>query len=470
MMVFAPTQRQQGRRIPISRVAKAPASERYWQRVRLDRLGRVQVQPLEAAQAFLADSLGDGADLDWQRWLVSQWRDRGQDMAATCLECFISHQLRDVCQDLAQRFGRERDFSREELLPFVLLEEPGDDGAPPLLQRIRDSFDPARGSLSTWAVRLVKSDPGVRRFLLDRGLEQVTDWLILNRTNPGRLERVLRSLNATQAERQRAQHLLAAYHQCYRDPLVRQRAPGTRSRYPNPSEEQLQRIAQHWLPSQPPAPPQVLAELQQLAGYIRADRIRARGGAVPSWQLPETLAGGDPEPEPTEGSVFLEAYREQFDACLAQSIAQTVENRVAFFQHGKTTSKARQKAAQKAQQFLEALRAFHCQGTPMAAIAVDLGLKDQPRVSRLLDLKGLRADIARNTLSRLQQQVLELARAYVSAERLRELDAQVQTVLAEEVETAIAAAQKEASTGYNRAMTSPLARAICDYLDRRRQA
>jgi len=454
----------------MSRVANSSVSERYWQRVRLDRLGRVQVESLSGARDFLATAASELLDADLQRWLVGQWRDRGQAQARACLECFISNQMRDFCSELAQRFGKERDFSREELLPFVLLEEPGEDGAPPLLQRICDSFDPARGNLSTWTVRLVKSDRAVRRFLLDRGIEQVTDWLILNRTNPGRLERVLRALNATEAERQRAQRVLVAYHQCYRDPLVQQRSPRTRSRYPSPSEEQLAAIAQRLAPDRPAAPPAVLAELQQMAQYLRADRIRARGGSVPGWQLPETVQVAAPEPDTSESSRFLDAYRDQFNDCLEGAIAQTIENRVAFFKHGKTTPKARQKAQAKAEQFLAALRAFHCQGTPMAEIAVQLGLKDQPRVSRLLDLKHLRADIARTTLSRLQQQVLEMARAYVSAERLRELEARVQAVLAEEVDAAIAAAQKEASTGYNRAMTSHLARAICYYLDRRRQA
>ncbi|NJO20179.1 MAG: hypothetical protein HC838_09120 [Spirulinaceae cyanobacterium RM2_2_10] len=106
----------------------------------------------------------------------------------------------------------------------------------------------------------------------------------------------------------------------------------------------------------------------------------------------------------------------------------------------------------------------------MSDIAAQLGLRDQPSVSRLLDLKHLRADIARTTLSQLKQRVLALAQAYVSPDGLRDLEARVQTVLAEEVDAAIANAQKEASTGYNRAMTSCLALAICHYLDRRRSA
>ncbi len=470
MMVFAPAQRLTRQNYTMGRVAQSPVSERYWQRVRLDRLGRIQIEPVAAAREYLAERASDLTDLDLQRWLLNQWRDRSQDLAGLCLECFISNQMRDFCGELAQRFGQTHDFSREELLPLVLLEELTEGETLPLLQRIRESFDPDRGNLSTWTVRVVKSDRIVRRFLLERGIEQVTDWLILNRTNPGRLERVLRAVNATEAERQRAQQVLAAYHRHYRDPLVQQRSPGTRSRYPNPSDEQLLAIAQYLDPNQPPAPPQVLAELQRLAQHLRADRIRARGGTVQEWQLPETMTVAAPAPDTSESSSFLDAYRQQFDDCLEAAIAQTVEHRVSFFQHGKTTPKARQKAQAKAQQFLAALDAFHCQGTSMAEIAVQLGLKDQPRVSRLLDLKHLRADIARTTLSQLKQQVLDMAQAYVSPERLHDLDARLQAVLAEEVESAIAAAQKEASTGYDRAMTSQLARAICHYLDRRRPA
>ncbi|NJO20180.1 MAG: hypothetical protein HC838_09125, partial [Spirulinaceae cyanobacterium RM2_2_10] len=80
------------------------------------------------------------------------------------------------------------------------------------------------------------------------------------------------------------------------------------------SDAQLLAIAQHTAPERPPALPQVLAALQQLAQHLRADRIRARGGSVQTVQLSDTMPLAAPEPDNgSESDHFLAAYRQQFD-------------------------------------------------------------------------------------------------------------------------------------------------------------
>ncbi|MBD2088249.1 hypothetical protein [Coleofasciculus sp. FACHB-542] len=105
----------------------------------------------------------------------------------------------------------------------------------------------------------------------------------------------------------------------------------------------------------------------------------------------------------------------------------------------------------------------------MKEIAPQLGLKDQPQVSRLLELKNLRSDIGRRTLLCLRACVLKLAQCYVNPVQLQNLESKVQLILDKEISTEIEKAKKESHIGHNRVMNSQLAATICNHLNSQKE-
>jgi hypothetical protein len=457
-------------------------ASRYWLLVRIDSFGNCLTQKVEEAKAFLCQQfpgVAEGEDVphrELQRQLMQWFKNDGthRQMAEVCLRCFISNQIKEFCLELEQKFGKNHNFTSAELLPLVLdstlrpprhLTSESQTTYPSVTTRILQSFDPDQSNLSTWTVRILKSDRFLKQFLLEHGIEQLTDWMILSYMNSGRLKRVLSELNRTPIEISQALQLLDSYHQVYRTQLLPQRKPGDRRRYPEPTASQLHQMAEKLSATRTISPEKVLEELQNLAQVLRVDRIRARGGIVSpeSFKPPQsplaqntTYSRNDSD----EQSEFLAQYQQQFNTCLAQSVKQVIQARYTYWQG---------KKKQKAETFLLALHLFHCHSVPMKEIAHKLGLKDQPQVSRLLELKNLRNDIGRRTLLCLRSCVLELAQFYVNPMQLRNLESSVQTVLGEEISTLISEAEREASTGQNRAMNSQLSKTICKYLDTRKE-
>jgi hypothetical protein len=458
-------------------------ASRYWLLVRIDSFSKCRTEEAEEAKTFFQQQfpkLVDGQDVpdrEIQRQLMQWFQQNDTDhrrMAESCLRCFISNQIKEVCLGLAQKFGKNHDFTSAELLPLVLdstFRSPrqGTDESqttyPSVTTRILHSFDPDKSNLSTWTLRIVKSDRFLKQFLLEHGIEQVTDWMILSYMNPGRLKRVLSNFDRTPAEINQALQLLDHYHQVYCTQLLQQRKAGTKGKYPEPTVQQLHQIAERLSSSRPLSPEQVLKQLQDLAKLLRAERLRARKSALRPEPLDKsktsgsrnTISSGDNSDEQSE---FLAGYRQQFNTCLAQSVQQVIQARYIYLQGKKN---------QKAQNFLTALYLFHCQDVPMKEIAPQLGLKDQPQVTRLLELKNLRADVGRRTLLCLRECVLELAKFYVNPIQLQDLESRVQAALGEEIFTLLEKAQKEAYIGQNRVMNSILAKTICQYLDTRKE-
>lgn len=441
----------------------------YWIWVRVNAFGTGQRVEDEIAHDFFQDRFSallsqtpfPHPQIQQQ---LHQWNrdsDPSVSPAERCLRCFISNQIKQVCVDLEQRFGATHDFTHRELLPFVLSESPSPvfhRSNPCLVDRILETFDPSKSTLSAWSARLFKSDRLVKRFLLDRGIEQVTDWLILNRTSLGKLTAVLQQQQATQQEIQEATELLEQYHQVYRKDLLQQRSEGTKRRFPEPTDAQLEEIAAALKLS----PQQVLKQLKYLAGVMRVARIQARGGILPpSVQLPTLEL--TPPVDPPEQSEFLDRYYQEFQEALQGAIAQVINTRLQSYDTGKT-EKQKLKAKEKQALFLNGLYLFHCQGISMGEIAQQLELGDQPRVSRLLQLKRLRADIGRWTLQLLGDRVLNLAQAYVDPEHLSQVAAKIHAILDEEVQSTLDEAIREASCNQRPTVPSQLTESICHYV------
>lgn len=469
----------------LGKIAMSTAS-RYWLLVGLDSFVNCQTQELKENRAFLEEQFPEVVDFEdlphgqIQRQLMHWFRegDTRRQMAESCLRCFISNQIKEICRTLEDKFGKNHDFTIAELLPLVL------DGIhrssrqaikgtqtneQSLTTRILQTFDSDKSNLSTWTSRMLKSDRSVKRFLLEHGIELVTDWTILNYTSCGRLERVLTGFDRTPEEISFALQLLDSYHQVYRSQILSQRQAGSRKRYPDPTTEQMHQIAERLRTNiayntRRMSPERVLKELQDLANLLRAERTRASQGSSRSNFSNNEKQFTSSQNEDVEESSFLADYRQQFNTCLAQSVKQVIQARFTYIQGKKT-----EKTEKKAHNYLKALHLFHCQSVPLKQIASQLGFTDQPHLSRMLELKNLRSDIGRCTLSCLQKCVLELVQFRLNPDQLRVLESKLQVLLGEEIDTVIKKAEKEASTGHNRARNSQLAENICQYLNTRKE-
>ncbi|MGK7910690.1 MAG: hypothetical protein AB4050_04290 [Synechococcus sp.] len=529
--------------------------------MRIDPAGRRKVEPLAVAKEFFQQQFADSTDQlklpdeDVQRQLVAMGKmleagsDSGRNgletesrlnsvptstdktetgrtidcretlaertLAEMCLRCYVSSAIEQVCVQLEGQFGLKHGFTRHDLFPFVL-----DADNPVRRSRHRDrvgyqsvtdsilrTYNPNRGSLSTWTVRLVRRNRELNSYLLECGVYLISDWAILNDTSTRQLCRILFEFHTlTETEIQDAAKLLEAYHSTYRHDRLIQRQTGRPGRCAQPTTEQLLRMAKYLheydnsreqvelqeqverqqrydrelrnetpmnegRPSLLMEPPRLLAKLQWLAERLRQYRIHVRGG--PSLAT-ESLEGnafradaflssnGQGSEQQEEYGEFIEYFREQFSSCMDMAIASTIERWVTTLQR---------KKSQKHQQFLQALSLFHDRGMSMGDIAPLVGLKAQYQVSRLLKLKELRADIRQSLLLELRDRVkLEAERYHSDLRDLQEVDRQIEAALSEQVDDILQEAAAEASVAQKTVPTRSLyTRRLCQYLQTRSQ-
>ncbi len=472
------------------------AVSRYWRLIRLDARGRRQIEEIDSAKAFFRQEFPelknqiDVPDQLIQKKLLALLRDRSKAsaekafnhlLAWCCLRCFISSQIEQVCIQLELQFGKEHGFTRYDLFSFVLddtldelrksrhfnLDNSNQDSYQSMATKILQTFEPERAGLSTWTNRLVKHDRELNAFLLERGVYLVSDWAILNDTTPKQVQRILAEFhNRTSVEIKRDSLLLESYHLVYRRERLKQRLAGVRGKCPPPSVEQLQQIAS--LLQQKAnlrfSANKTLSLLQDLAELLRQDRIYARGGSTTqeSLDIPETkrnfehhqasMASNDSEDEDKQ---FLSLYRQQFIECLDRVLEQVTQSRL---------NSLKSKNAQKARQFLTALELFHCQGKAMGEIASLVGLQAQYQVTRLLKLKGFRADIRQLLLQDLLPHIFKIAAKFSDPEKLQTRELQIEEELDKQIITMIQQAETDASTVKHHGASSLLSQRLCRYL------
>lgn len=450
---------------------------KYWKFVRINSAGKVQFETMAAAQTYFQQqfaisnrtvNIADAA-------IVRQLLHQKSEAAELCLRCYISRLIYWVCFDLGTNFGNDNGFSCEDLLPLVLddevlLQYKRKTSYESLATRIIKSFDPAKGSLKTWVNRYVKQHPEFQRFLLQHGVFLISDWALLNDTNPKELQRIMdKMFELASLQVRQSTELLISYHAVYREDRIQQRLKGKTLPCQPPTSEQLTRIAKdlqvrtnYSLDNQ-----EVLTKLQEIAAKLRQYRIAAKGGFIPTVDI------NKPEIKPvvenklaeqtdtdTEQIEFIKLYQKEFITSFDLAIAQVIEDFISRFQSKKSFKK---------EAFIQGLHLFHCQGKSMNQIAPEIGLKKQYEVTRLLKLNDLRADIRQRLLINLRERVIEIAKYFANSERLQSLEKQVELILDEQITGIIQEAESEVKNPVrDRPLSNLIARRICCYLDNKK--
>jgi hypothetical protein len=464
---------------------------KYWEFVKLDSSSKHQVKMVIVAQNYLQKQfpgLTGVSDNLIQRQLWQQMRQSLETedayLAEVCLRCYISQQIYQVCWDLTVKFGSNYGFSCQDLLSFVLDDDllletlsqswlVQSSSYQSLATTVLKTFDPTKGSLGAWVKRHVKQQPELKRFLLQHGVFLVSDWALLNDTNPQELQRILTEMySLTKGEIAQAGELLSSYHRVYREERLKQRVAGVTLPCQVPTNKQLEQIAEDVvsLTGSILSSDVVLRNLQQIASHLRRYRIAAQNGSVMtvSWeevqiqQVVEQVENRENNPQlDAEQLEFIQLYQSQFSTSLAEAISQVIEDWM---------QKLLRKQQSKAQLFIRALHLFHCQGQSMTQIAPQIGFTKQYEVSRLLNLNQLHNDIRQRLLLIMRSRVSDLATKFVDADDLASLDREIETILNEQISEIIQELESEIKKPIrNHPLSSLLSINICRYLKLRRK-
>ncbi|MCY6493858.1 hypothetical protein [Leptolyngbya sp. GGD] len=429
-------------------------ASQYWTLARLNASGKVQMDFQPLAYEYLSQmSLSDRTQLQSRLFVVYQ---SGNAIAGLCLRCFLSHCILQECRSLVKQFQLHYQLDLMDILPYVL----NDEGSlkfgtfTPFTCEILNSFNPDAASLKTWTSRLFRRHPELNQVLKEQGLYLISDWAILNDTKAKQLKRILlQAFQWSNREAEEAADILESYRAVYLSDRI---AQGQIGKCVEPTLEQLQRMVK-LLPDGSLSVEQFTKKLSQIARCLRQYRLRSY--TTQSLDVPEVARAVEqqlmePEEKPDlEVDRFLSLYRSQFLTCLDQALETVVTARLSRLK------------MEKAQQFVDALRLFHCDRASMSEIAKTLALRGQDSVTRLLKLKEFRADVRLHMLLCLKTYVLDIAPAFADPTQLRELDHRIQVALGELLEAFIESEEKRAKTAKALLEKSLFSDRLCRYLD-----
>ncbi len=201
------------------------ASSRYWKMWRINPAsGRVGYKRclVPAAQEFIQKQLSHRLNGDLQAALLSYFQAKKSGVDATSraqaglgLRCYVSEPILKACQKIDNLFGTEKNFTYQDLLPFVLNDDGQSliildrDGKTQLLLddngeakttaynffsvKVLQTFkadSQSRMSLDNWAYLQTKQNPELRDFLSEFGFKHLSDWALLYRARPIQIERL----------------------------------------------------------------------------------------------------------------------------------------------------------------------------------------------------------------------------------------------------------------------------------------
>ncbi len=450
--------------------------ENYWILRGVNSFGQYRSIKISDAQEFFLENFDRSRQIDRieareiQQTLFSWYRDEAtetQIKAGCCLRCFVSNCIYQFCLSTEQKYRETYGLSRNDLFPVLLELIPTNSVVrstvnDSLINDIINTFDLDKSSsLSTWASIKVKGNKQFKIVLKFYGIVEVTDWLILVKTTPGKLERKLRQQGYSEYEIQDYGNLLEAFHQVYRTEILAKRREINKQRqqegrgkshkpYPSPTEEQLKQITNVLDYSQLETQ-EVLNQLRNIATILRnnnpAENNNNNNLAEPRSDI--------------NGEMKMTIYN-QIESCLLSVTNQLIEAKIDYFLNKRTPNR------QKANNLVLGLNLFYCQGYSMGEIATQLELSGQSQVSRLLKLKELREDISRNIIPILKERLREQISQFLSdPAKLAILDTKIQEFIEPEIQEVIQEAEVEVFDSQNRTRNSLFARTVCQCLQQR---
>lgn len=457
----------------------------YWRFIRVDSTNKRQIQTIATAKTYFQNQFTQASCVSDAKIVYQLWQQMHQNrktysnkshLAEVCLRCAISHRIDKVCLELGIKFGIDNGFSREDLLPFVLPDEvlwanskrQAISNYKSLTTSLLQTFNPDKGSLNNWVKRYVIGQPELKKFLLEHGVFIISDWALLNDTNPQKLQLYSIDMhNVPTVEIQQRKDILISYHTVYREDRLQQRSRGITLPCQAPTSEQLNcmaddikkrtgRILSHEL---------LLKQLQEIATKIRQYKISARGGYVSETSLDKSgiqpiAENSQPNYDDEEQTKFLQLYELEFIESLDKTIAQVIDKFGAKLKPQANNNKNKNKES-----LLKGLHLFHCQGQGMGQIAPHIGFKKQYEVSRFLRLNEFRADIRHKLLINLRERVTEIIKDFTSYQRLEALDKKIESILDEQILDEMEKAKSETKSPVkNQAFCSLFARRLCHYL------
>lgn len=469
-------------------------ASKYWLLIRLDATGNSKIEEIATAKAFFTsmfpevittESLLDGEIQRqlWENWQTSLATNQAIEVSTSntriyppelCLRCYISSVIEQVCIQLEINFGNHYGFTRRDLFPLVLNDvieranKQRNSAYTSVACEILQTYNPERGSLSTWTSKLVKQHRELKAFLIEHCIYLVTDWAILNDTTLEQLQRIFQEFHhLSESEIKIATNLLESYHSIYRRDRRTARKSGRQGQCLPPTTEQLQQIAQklHLRANMQLKTTQVMSYLQNIAKLLREYRIYIRSGAYQSESLDAPISGADnnyslaqqipstySDSEPDEQNEFLQFYRQQFTNSLDLALKTIIEHRLC------TLKKQNNSLVNK---FVTALHLYHCHGENMTEIAKKIGLQAQYQVTRLLKLKQLRTEVRQLMLKNLLNSVLNRALPYSGFQEAKNLEQQIEQMLEQHIENIFQEAEAESTVTKNRPLSSLFARRVC---------
>jgi predicted DNA-binding protein YlxM (UPF0122 family) len=425
------------RLFPWSEISMSAASQ-YWTFLRLGLSGQTRPRSYPETQAFLEKFTDAIAETPFphsqiQRQLFIAMKDAevapessGYRQTQWCLRCFISQRIVQTCAHLVKNRGRKHHFNLVELLIIVL----DDDGQPfqtkPVLhpetqepiphyrsvaQHSLETYQPHKGSLSSWVTRLVRQHRDMTQFLLERGLYLVSDWAVLNDTSENQLYRILtRNYQHSPEQAEQTCLLVKSYWEIYL-PSRRPNTPCT-----PPTETQWQQMTENFQAKtgRSLAPEEFAQRLAQVAFYLRQYRIQVRSGKLLEFDhakssedlehlidhitLKEANLESSNEDETAIKAMLLMNYAEMFQTAFERAIAAVIEQR-----YQTLLLSPQKRTRDKAEKYIHAMRLFYGERMSMSEIAPLIQLKRQDEVTRLIAPTQMRADTRRLTLHGLLQ-------------------------------------------------------------------
>jgi hypothetical protein len=476
-------------------------ASRYWIIRRINSVNQGWV--IQGAKEYFQQQFPDLANVEElseqddqlvQDLLLSQFKNQEHQIdiyqraiAGLCLRCFVSYDILGAVRQLVKRFVSEYRFEEEEahILPLVL----NDDGQSFIVlndERTSQQVLDGKGqpqhssynvfavevlrkfqqlsnsqSLTNWTYYLIRQHPELNNFLLwEYGLCVESNWALLNRANPERLD----GLNHL---------LLDAFHRVYRRDRRRGRLRG---RCQDPSSSQLKEMLAILQASgvMINSLSELMRELIRVAESVRNERIwQQRGYPSDAYSLdePDPNTGQDvsrdiPDPdanvdaEEEEENEWLTFFREELIKVFPWAIEQGIRDRVADLEN-------RRRYAVFASRLIPGLKLFYGQAMSQRQIAEVLGMTNQTQVTRILQPKELLKQVRFITVNTLLERILERANKFgligVSQEPdyLRNLMEQVEVFVDDELFNQ-AMAELKAGTK-NR--SSQYAEYLCRYLN-----